>query len=92
MSEALFDEGVSLDPISILNLYNSNILCDIETDTFKPKGTRYNAYLAKDCILATFTMRVLVDDGTVEPVKYIVENADLMETMTNLVGRMSEGH
>jgi hypothetical protein len=66
-------------------LVNSKVLCNWQSNTF----TRH---LTDNCQLATFLMRILARDGTIEPVKHVLNNADLRETMSDLVGRMTEGH
>jgi hypothetical protein len=92
MNDAPFHGEASPTPIFRLNLYHSEAFCDIETDSFKFAKTGPDDNSGKTCILCTFTMRALGNDRTIEPVKHAAEDADLMETMSNLVGRMSEGY
>jgi hypothetical protein len=93
MSETLSHVCAYPEPVPILDLYDSdtfdgtftNNLALQQSGAFGPEN---------DCILATFTMHALGYDGydgydgSIEPVAHVVKEADLMESVHDLVDRM----
>jgi hypothetical protein len=64
MTEILFDGEA--DGIPIIDLYNSKVFCNWQSNTFTINPT-------DNCQLATFIMRILALDGTIEPVKHVIK-------------------